>query len=179
MARKKTLTLATKITVLRILAIPLFIIALVENQVLWARSIFVVCVLSDAVDGAIARFRGERTPLGTFLDPAADKLLMVSTYITLTYLGLIPAWAFITVLSRDLIILLGWSVVYILTGNAKVEPRLLGKITTVMQMATAVTRLFDLPAPVYHTVLHVMIALTIVSAFDYIWVGNKRLGAMD
>jgi cardiolipin synthase len=146
---------------------------------LWAQGIFVLCVLSDAIDGALARVRGERTALGTFLDPAADKLLMVSTYITLTYLGLIPAWAFITVVSRDLIILLGWSVVYILTGNSKVEPRLLGKLTTVMQMATAITRLFDFPVPVYHAILHTMIAITILSAFDYIWVGNKRLGTME
>ena len=179
MARQKTLTLATKITVLRIIAIPLFIIALIEHSRMWAQVIFILSIFSDALDGALARIRGERTPLGSFLDPLADKLLLLSTFVALTYLGQIPIWVFIVVLSRDLLIILGWCVVYILTGNSKIEPRMLGKVTTALQMGTALTRLFDVPPVVYHSVLHVMIACTILSACDYVWVGNKRLGAME
>ena len=172
------MTLANKITVLRIIAIPIFIIAFLEQHIGWARGIFVVSVLSDALDGALARIRGERTPLGSFLDPLADKLLLVATYIAFTATGVMPVWIFITVLSRDMLIVLGWAVVYILTGNSKIQPRPLGKVTTALQMSVAVVKLFAFPAALYHGLLYAMIAATILSACDYIWIGNKRLGTV-
>jgi cardiolipin synthase len=173
------MTLASKITVLRIIAIPLLIIALFEHRLGWARAIFLLSVFSDALDGSIARLRGERTPLGAFLDPLADKLLLVGTYITFSALGIIPLWVFIAVLSRDLLIVLGWAVVYILTGNSKIQPRPLGKITTALQMALVVATLFPVPLFMYHACLYAMIAATILSAGDYVWLGNKRLGALE
>jgi cardiolipin synthase len=172
------MTLANKITVLRIIAIPIFIIALVEHSMTWARMIFILSIFSDALDGTLARIRGERTPLGSFLDPMADKLLLLGTFIAYTYLSWIPVWIFITVISRDLIIILGWTVVYILTGNSKIEPRLLGKFTTALQMLVALAKMIDVPSPYYHALLHTMIACTILSACDYVWIGNKRLGAV-
>ena len=173
------MTLANKITVLRIIAIPLFIIALVEGSMTWARIIFLLSVFSDALDGTIARLRKERTPLGTFLDPLADKLLLFSTFVVYTYLSWIPVWVFIIVVSRDLIIILGWTIVYILTGNSKIEPRMLGKITTALQMGVILTKLVVVPPVFYHGLLHTMIAVTILSAIDYVWIGNKRLGAIS
>ena len=172
------MTLANKITVLRIIGIPLFIIALLEHHVEWARWIFFLSVFSDALDGTLARIRGERSRLGTFLDPLADKLLLVATFVAYTYMGWIPIWIFIAVLSRDMLIVIGWTIVYILTGNSKIETRLLGKLTTAMQMAVAMCLLVNVPSTFYHVVLHTMIATTILSALDYVWVGNQRLGAM-
>jgi cardiolipin synthase len=173
------MTLASKITVLRIMAIPFYVIALLEHQLLCAQIIFAVSVFSDALDGAIARLRRERTPLGAFLDPLADKLLMVTTYIVFSYLNWIPLWVLVAVVSRDLIIVLGWSVVYILTHNSKIQPRPLGKITTVLQMAVAMAKLFSFNVPLYHALLYTMIGATILSALDYVWIGNKRLGAIE
>jgi cardiolipin synthase len=173
------MTLANKITVLRIIAIPFFVIALWEQSMTAARIIFALSVFSDAADGAIARIRRERTALGTFLDPLADKLLLVSTFVTLTALGDIPVWVFVAVLSRDLLIVLGWSIVFILTHNNKIEPRPLGKLTTALQMGVAIAKIFDFPIPLYHGLLYAMIACTILSAIDYVWVGNKRLGALE
>lgn len=173
------MTLASKITVLRIMAIPLFVIALLEHRLGWARLIFVLSVFSDALDGAIARLRGERTALGSFLDPLADKLLLLATYVAFSTLGWIPVWVFIAVLSRDLLIVLGWTVVYILTGNSKIQPRPLGKLTTALQMTVAVGKLFDVPAPLYHACLYAMVAATLLSVGDYVWIGNKRLGAIE
>jgi cardiolipin synthase (CMP-forming) len=172
------MTLANKITVTRIIAIPFFLIALLEQSMLWARVIFILSVLSDALDGGLARIRGERTALGSFLDPLADKLLLVGTFVAYTYLGWIPVWVFITILSRDLLILMGWSLVYILTGNSKIEPRPLGKVTTALQMLLALGKLMNLPDPAYHVLLYTMIASTILSALDYVWIGNKRLGEL-
>src|SRR5438477_11775931 len=111
------MTLANKITILRIIAIPIFIILLIQHAFGWARGLFIAMVLSDAVDGALARIRRERTPLGSFLDPLADKLLLVATYVTFTAIGSMAVWVFIAVLSRDMLIVLGWSIVFILTGN--------------------------------------------------------------
>ncbi len=175
----RSMTLASKITVLRIIAIPFFVIAMIEGKLAWAQAIFCLSVFSDALDGAIARLRRERTPLGAFLDPLADKLLLVVTFIVFSYLNWIPLWIFVAVVSRDMIIILGWTVVYILTHNSKIEPRPLGKITTVLQMAVAMARLFNLSDPLYHPLLYLMIAATILSAGDYVWVGNKRLGALE
>jgi cardiolipin synthase (CMP-forming) len=172
-------TLASKITVLRIIAIPFFVVALLEKHLNWAQLIFALCVFSDALDGALARMRRERTPLGAFLDPLADKLLLLSTYILFSYLNWIPLWVFVAVLSRDLLIILGWTTVYILTGNAKIEPRPSGKITTVLQMAVAIAKLFPSLEFIFVPLLYAMIAATLISAADYIWVGNKRLGALE
>jgi cardiolipin synthase len=173
------MTLASKITVLRILAIPFFVLALLQGHPLAARIIFCASVFSDALDGAIARLRGERTPLGAFLDPLADKLLLVVTYVTFGYMNWIPLWVFVAVISRDLLIILGWTVVYILTTNRKIEPRPLGKATTALQMAFAMGRLFNLGDPLSTWLLYAMIAATLLSAGDYIWIGNKRLGALE
>lgn len=173
------MTLANKITVGRIITVPLFVIALVEGATSMAQTLFVLCVASDALDGAIARFRGERTALGSFLDPMADKLLLVASFIAFTAMKQIPLWVFIVVLSRDLLVVLGWAVVYILTQNAKVEPRPLGKLTTALQMAVAVLLLFDAPIALYKWTLHTMIAVTIVSTLEYIWMGNRRLSSLE
>jgi cardiolipin synthase (CMP-forming) len=173
------MTLASKITVLRILTIPFFVIAVLEHHLLLAQVIFCLCIFSDALDGTIARLRGERTPLGAFLDPLADKLLLVVTYVTFSYLNWIPLWVFVAVISRDLLIVLGWTVVYILTTNSKIQPRPLGKITTALQMAVVVARLFSLTEPFSAWLLYAMMTATILSAADYIWIGNKRLGALE
>jgi cardiolipin synthase len=173
------MTLASKITVLRIIAIPFFVLAVLQGHLFWARGIFCASVFSDALDGTIARMRGERTPLGAFLDPLADKLLLVVTYIVFSYLNWIPLWVFVTVISRDLLIILGWTVVYILTTNSRIEPRPLGKMTTALQMALAVARIFNLSGPGYPWLLYAMISVTILSGADYVWIGNKRLGAIE
>ena len=173
------MTLASKITVLRIIAIPFFVLSVLEGRLHWAQAIFCASVFSDALDGTIARLRGERTPLGAFLDPLADKLLLVVTYIVFSYLNWIPLWVFVAVISRDLLIVLGWTVVYILTTNSRIEPRPLGKMTTALQMTLAVARLFNLGNPAYTWLLYAMMTVTILSGADYVWIGNKRLGAIE
>lgn len=173
------MTLASKITVLRILSIPFFVVAMLYHHLLASQIIFSLCVFSDALDGTIARLRKERTPLGAFLDPLADKLLLISCFIVFSYLGWIPLWVLVAVISRDLIIVLGWTTVYILTGNKRIEPRPIGKVTTVLQMAVAITKLFPVLDAAFTPLLYAMIAVTLISAADYVWVGNQRLGALE
>ncbi|MBI3291893.1 MAG: CDP-diacylglycerol--glycerol-3-phosphate 3-phosphatidyltransferase [Elusimicrobia bacterium] len=173
------MTLANKITVLRVIAVPLLVIALLHHHDGWARLIFCLSIASDALDGSLARWRGERTPLGSFLDPLADKLLLVATFLVLTFQGHVPLWIFVVLFSRDLLIALGWTIIYILTSNAKVQPRFLGKMTTILQMVAAVALLFRLPPLWSAGLLHLMVAVSIISLLDYIYLGNRRLSHLE
>jgi len=116
------MNLPNKLTILRILLIPFIVISLVyytpQNDILrWiALFLFLGAALSDAVDGYVARHHNQRTELGNFLDPLADKFLINSIFICLTigkFPFRVPAWVTITVISRDLIIALGFIIIYI------------------------------------------------------------------
>lgn len=170
------MTLANKITLVRILSVPVIVIGLIEGHTWWVYTLLVVTMLSDLLDGVVARRRGEQTRLGAFLDPMADKLLLTGVFLSLTYMDQIPVWVFVAVFSRDLMIVLGWSVIFILTGSSTVQPRPLGKVTTATQMATALAVIAGLPPTAVEALLWLTIALTVASAFDYIRIGEKRLG---
>ncbi len=130
-------TMANQISIIRILLVPLIVIGILEGHMPWATLLFVICIASDFIDGMVARARGEQTKLGAFLDPVADKLLIMSVFATLSFLGVIRVWFFVVIFTRDLLIILGWTIIYILTGNSRIQPRILGKITTAVQMSTA------------------------------------------
>jgi cardiolipin synthase len=91
--------------------------------------LFVVAALTDLFDGLFARMTNQKTALGTFLDPLADKFLLVSSFIIFSIYGWIPKWLTITVLSRDIIIIIGWFLLYLTTGKSQVDPTMLGKTT--------------------------------------------------
>ena len=174
--RQKVLTLATKITILRVLAIPVIVIGLIEGHTWWVYGLLFFSMITDLLDGLAARKRGERTRLGAFLDPMADKLLLTAVYLSLTYMRELPVWVFVAIFSRDLMIVLGWSVIFILTGSSTVQPRPLGKATTAAQMATALAIILGFPAVATKVFLWATIVLTVVSTLDYIRVGERRLG---
>lgn len=173
-----SMTLANKITITRIVLIPVFVIGLLQGARLWPLAIFLLSALTDALDGAVARRRGERTVLGSYLDPVADKLLLVSTYLTLVHLSYLPMWMFVVVFSRDLLIVIGWSIIYILTQNATISPRWTGKATTLTQMAAVIAVLVPGLAPVAPYALWTMVAVTTVSTVDYVWLGARRLSEL-
>lgn len=174
------MTLANRITLLRIFLIPVFVILFLQERTYeglhkWTLAVFAFAVLTDLLDGLAARVRGERTPLGTFLDPLADKLLITSTFILFVYVGRIDLWVFVTIFSRDLMIVLGWAIIYILTGSSKIEPRKWGKISTFLQMTAAIALLFPVPEFFAHWIVRLMVLFTVISAVDYIWAGSQRL----
>ena len=174
------MTLANRITVLRIVLIPVFGVLFLEqgNDPLMKKAmlaVFSLAIFTDMLDGLMARIRKERTPLGTFLDPLADKLLLTASFVLLTYRGDIPLWAFVVIFSRDLIIVLGWTIVYILTSSSKIEPRASGKFTTFLQMSAVIALLFPVPIPFANWIVRAMVLATVVSAVDYILVGSRNL----
>ena len=140
------MTTANKVTIARILLIPFFVVAILyyrktgnESYRLMAIIAFAGATIFDGVDGYIARRFNQRSELGAILDPLADKLLLVSGVILFSlnnqpHFNSIPFWLTTTIISRDLLILIGMVVIQMTVGKVKVRPRTLGKVATVLQM---------------------------------------------
>ena len=139
------MTTANKITILRILLIPFFVVETLyytkqghEVHRLLALLTFAVAAICDGVDGYVARRYNQRSELGAILDPLADKLLLISGIILFSFnnphFGSIPLWLTGTVIGRDLLVLVGLGVIQITVGKVNVHPRALGKVATVLQM---------------------------------------------
>lgn len=170
---------ANRITILRIVMVPLFIAAILYHRLGVAMGLFVIAAITDALDGYIARVRKEKTRLGAIMDPIADKLLIVSAYICLSIVtGLpeylkMPLYVPVIVISRDALILLGALIIYLNNGKLDIKPTIIGKATTLFQMLTIVSVLAQF---VYSSWLwNVMVVLTVISGLDYIRIGSGQL----
>lgn len=170
------MTLANKITLLRIFFIPVFIVLLLQGHDPWPAVIFTFTIVTDALDGFIARWKKQKTALGSFLDPLADKLLMVSSFLTLAYLKVIPLWIFVVTLSRDLIIVLGWVLMYFILHTTEIRPRLLGKATAIVQMVTTWLILLGIQGAWKDHLLMLTVVVTCLSGADYMIAGSRKMG---
>jgi cardiolipin synthase (CMP-forming) len=130
-----SMNIPNSLTILRILLIPVYIGFMTYGQFGAALLSLLLAGLTDAVDGPIARKLNQRTRLGTFLDPLADKLLLTSGFISLAILHLVPSWLVILVVSRDVILLLGTAVAHLTNSPIDITPTFLGKGTTLLQLA--------------------------------------------
>ncbi len=165
------------LTIGRIVIIPIFITAIVYKRYNYALYLFIVAALTDIFDGLFARLKNQKTALGTFLDPLADKFLLVTSFIVLSTYGWIPKWLTITVISRDIIVIIGWFLLYLITDTTNVEPSLLGKATIWIQSILIAYVLIDinlLSLPNMPPLLLWMTAgITILSGLHYIYKGLK------
>ncbi len=179
------MTFANQLTVLRMVASPLFVLLVVYQRLGGALAVFLLAGITDLLDGLIARRFGHRTPLGTFLDPVADKLLLVSSFITLSLgnVGLtlkIPLWLTITVLGRDVLLVVSVLIINLTLGRHLFRPSLWGKVTTTAQlltiMITLVSNYLRLDGGlVWMLVIYVTLALTVISGIHYASRGHKFL----
>ena len=171
--------LANWLTTLRILLIPVFVTLLVYRKAGWAFAVFCAASLTDMLDGYIARTRGTQTRLGAFLDPVADKLLITSAFVTLTYLKVIPFWIAAVVVSRDLILSVGVLVIHVAGGTVHPTPSLLGKASTVFQMATVLSAMlayyFRTLMFLPKTAAWITAIFTVGSGLQYLVQGLKQL----
>jgi cardiolipin synthase len=152
------MTTANKITIFRILLVPFFIVEVLsyvdggdELHRFLAIAAFLLASVCDGVDGYIARRYNQRSELGAILDPLADKLLVVAGIVLLSlhheqYLPHLPLWLTATVISRDVLLLIGLVVVHYACGKVTVKPHFIGKVATVLQMVTVCWALLKLPA---------------------------------
>jgi cardiolipin synthase (CMP-forming) len=125
------------ITIARILLVPLTIWLIVSGEFIWAFAVFLTAGISDGVDGFLARRYKLKTELGAYLDPLADKLLLVSIYVTLGFLKLLPAWLVILVASRDVLIVGAIMLSWIMDKPVAVSPLMTSKVNTVGQIILA------------------------------------------
>lgn len=171
------MNLPNKLTISRILFIPIFIILLINGYKFLAMLTFGLASLTDAIDGIIARAKSQRSKLGLFLDPIADKLLINTSFITLAIMKSIPVWLEIIVISRDILIILGIIVIYKVNERLIIAPTLIGKSTTTVQMLTILTALLNLWAGHITMIVRFFVwisaLLTIVSGFDYICIAAR------
>jgi cardiolipin synthase len=177
------LTLANQLTLLRMLLIPAFVILVVYGHLGWALIIFAFAGLTDGLDGLIARASGQKTTLGAWLDPMADKLLLVSTFVVLTVPGLrlanpLPIWLTVLMISRDVVIVLTVAIVSFAIGPRTFRPSVFGKIATATYILTAVvTMLYNYlgyRSRVVDAFIYASLFITLVSGLHYLW-HMKRL----
>ena len=173
------LTLANRLTILRILMTPVITVLLLYRQMAAALALFLLAGITDALDGLVARWRGQKTTLGMVLDPVADKLLLTSTAVTLTILKELPRWFTIIVVSRDVLLIGGSVILYMFLGKISTPPSWLGKATTGLQLVTVLSAMLDNFFPDLKAVILplavITLTFTIVSGLDYIYRGARLL----
>ncbi len=178
---KKTTTmlnLPNYLTLIRIAAIPFFLVLLFSRLYNYALLIFLIGGITDALDGPVARFTNQRTRLGAYLDPLADKLLIISSLVVLTFIDTVPAWLTILVLSRDVIVTLGYGAIYfVVEERMEIQPSTLGKINTFLLLLTitiVLVSLYDpnmIPSPLPFYLFLLSAVTTIISGLQYVYRG--------
>jgi cardiolipin synthase (CMP-forming) len=186
------LTLANRITIVRILSVPLFVLLLVyytlglksgapsEMQRVAALVLFVAAAATDALDGYFARSRNEITNLGRILDPIADKSLLLAGLILLTRPSIpalsphIPIWFTLLVVSRDVVLILGSMLIHHIVGVVEIRPHFVGKVATVLQMLTVLWVLIGASRPFLPTVVAAGV-LTFYAGAIYVLNGIRQL----
>ena len=178
------LNLPNFLTLIRILTIPFFLLYLAYHRYWEALIIFVIGGVTDFLDGLAARLMKQETALGAYLDPVADKLLVFTSYVMLGLIDAIPTWLAVVVVSRDILILLGYGIVYLLvTERFHVKPTIIGKCSTMLQLLTLGVALAMLHDPVlFNLPLEILVVATavatVLSGLQYlyrglIWMQNR------
>lgn len=171
------------LTLLRICLMPFLVAAVLENRYRLGFLLFVAAGLSDALDGTLARLLEQRTMLGEYLDPVADKLLLSTLFLVLTHKGLIPTTATVLVFGRDLGILLVAAILYAAAGRREFSPSIFGKANTLAQVAAVASVLLHQFVAAEWVVgfrlfsLYATAALTVISGLHYAWTTARMLGA--
>jgi len=171
--RGRIWTVPNQITLLRLGFLPIFLILISYEDYRWALAVLVVAGLSDGIDGLLARKLNQRSSLGAYLDPIADKLLLSSSFVILAFKKELAWWLTIIVLSRDVLILVVAVVIILIWGYRPFPPSLLGKMTTFFQIILVFTVVLGAAYPyallgsIKEILIYLVAALATVSAFQY------------
>ena len=186
----RILTVPNMLTVFRMVLIPVFVTLLFYQRFLYALGVFVAAGLTDGLDGLLARRFGWQSQLGTVLDPIADKLMMVTAFIVLSMRGIfpqpvpshlpVPFWVTITVISRDVFIIVGAAAINIMTGFRGFRPSWLGKVNTTVQIVAIAAIMFAASVPYYTgyylpTVYATVFTFAVLSGLHYVFFASKLL----
>ncbi len=176
------MTIPNIITIVRLILVPLIIVAIAQQEWLAAFAIFAAAGLSDAVDGAIARRFDMRSELGAYLDPIADKSLLVSIYVTLAVVGVLPVWIAVLVVARDLMIVAAIIVSWLMARPIAIKPLLVSKLNTTAQIVFAglllAAKAFAVvPGPAMAVGLAIVATLTLASTAAYLAIWLKHMAS--
>ena len=167
------------LTIIRILLTPLFVIFLLRDMFSFALLVFSIAAVSDGLDGLLARYFNQYSVLGAYLDPIADKLLLVSAFVSLAVLKIIPPWLTVIVISRDIMIVIGILIFAMTDIPIEMKPSLVSKCTTVAQLLTIFLTLLDPQIPgaqiIKQLLFWITAGLTITSGLHYIYFGLNVL----
>jgi cardiolipin synthase (CMP-forming) len=176
-------TVPNQITLLRLGFIPIFLILISYEQYKWALLILVVAGLTDGIDGLLARKLNQRSALGAYLDPIADKLLLSSSFVILAMAKKVAWWLTLMVLSRDVLLLIVAAVIILISGYRPFPPSIYGKFTTFFQIVLvfAVVLAAAYPYPYWERVnnglIYTATAFTVFSGFHYSFEVTRRMSA--
>jgi len=173
------MNLPNTLTLIRVLLIPIFVILIMNHSFKWALITFAIAGITDGLDGLLARLTRQKTELGAFLDPIADKLLLISAYLTLAIIEILPGWLSVIVITRDIIILLGILVIMLISHPPQIRPSFISKVTTTFQILTVLLALLTGYGPLFKPLTSCAIygttCLTILSGIHYIYLGTRIL----
>jgi cardiolipin synthase len=168
------------LTLLRIIAIPVFLIFLTDGRVGAALVVFVLAGITDSLDGAIARLTNSRTTLGAYMDPLADKMLVLSAFVVFAAMDVVPRWLTVVVISREVIILTGYMTLFLLTQQLmEIRPSAISKAATFFHLVTLSGVLLSLwrgespTTGIRATLFTITGLITAASGFHYIYRGLR------
>src|SRR5712692_9608892 len=176
-------TVPNQITFLRLGFLPFFLILIAYDRYRWALLVLVVAGLSDGIDGLLARKLNQRSALGAYLDPIADKLLLSSSFIILAFEKQLAWWLTILVLSRDVLILIVAVVILLVSGYRPFPPSIYGKLTTAAEIILVFLVVLGAAYPQYHVsvlnhaLIYTVTVLSILSGFHYSFTTARRLSS--
>lgn len=178
------MSLPNLITLARLLSVPLIVSLILSQQLVAAFIFFAIAGLSDALDGFLARIFKLRTTLGAYLDPIADKALLVGVFTALGHAGLVDIWVAVLVVFRDVLIIGGIILFFLFKNNIEMKPLMISKINTVIQLLYALFVLAQadsfLHMPYLNTLFGYIVALTtVLSGFAYVKIAFKSFNKMD
>jgi cardiolipin synthase len=169
------------LTLLRICLAPFLVAAILEEHYAVSFGLFMAAGLTDALDGTLARVLKQRSQLGQYLDPVADKLLLSTLFLVLTHMGLIPARVTVMVFGRDVGILVVAAILYAAVGRREFDPSIFGKANTAIQIAAVAAVLLHQLTAAYWVAeirmlaLNATMVLTVVSGLHYAWTASRRM----
>ena len=169
------------LTLARILLLPFFAVTIIYKEFKIALIVFILASVTDLLDGLIARIKKQVTYFGRILDPIADKFFLITSFLLMSYYGLMPKWLTIIVISKDVIVLTGSIILYFVTHSLKIEPSFMGKVTSASQFVLIGLILLSLnigETTHMHISLFILVAvLTVIAGLHYIYKGLKIANA--
>lgn len=186
----RIVTLPNVLTIFRMALTPVFVSLLFYQKFVWALAAFVIAGITDGLDGLLARRFKQQSPLGRILDPIADKMMLVTSFVVLSMRGVfptplpkhlpVPFWVTITVISRDIFILLGAAAINMVSGFRAFQPSFLGKVSTVVQIVAVAAVILAAQTRVgtgYYlpTIYTSVFTLTLLSGIHYIFFVSRLL----